>query len=265
MRNLSCIIIPGCTRKIEGMALRIMYPETTEIRGLDYWQNPSGTAIAIDPLRFLYVPDYAEHMMVSWLAKRVFDYQREHLAGGGAITKMVMITMGALLPGVLLHDCITYGAASDLPAIEFGTFGVRFYQGPGQPLSTPQVIQPLSIDVRGHIVGIIEDLADMGKTARYVRSVLIEQHGAKETILIAPYRKSASVLDDLTTLTFGVVPQDTWVITPRERVETMMKRVPFWAARGASAGDCQRYLREIGYPEYLIDAWFDEAWARVTP
>lgn len=259
-----CIIIPSRALKIEGMEPIHMRAEVTEIKTLDYWKNPTGISIPVDPLRFLYIPDYAEHMMVSALAQRVFAYQREHLDTGRAMTKMVMITMGALLPGVLLHDYITYGASSDLPAIEFGTFGVRFYQGPGQPLATPQVIQPLSIDVRDQVVGIVEDLADMGKTARYVRSVLMEAHGARETILIAPYRKSASVLDDLTTITFGVVPQDTWIITPRERVETMMKRVPFWAERGATAADCQRYLLEIGYPDYLIEDWFDEAWLRVS-
>lgn len=241
-----------------------MRAEVAEFKSLDYWKNPTGVTIPVDPLRFLYVPDYAEHMMVSSLAQQVFEYQREHLASGTAMTKMVMITMGALLPGVLLHDYITYGSTPDLPQIEFGTFGVRFYQGPGQPLPTPQIIQPLSVDVRGHIVGIVEDLADMGKTARYVRSVLLETHGAKETILIAPYRKSASVLDDLKTITFGVVPQDTWIITPRERIETMMKRVPFWAERGATETECRFYLAEIGYPDYLIEGWFDVAWSRVS-
>lgn len=241
--------------------------EVTEFRGLDYWRSPQGVEIARDPLRFLYVPDYAEHMMVAWLAQQVFDYQRQHTVTGNAITKMVMITMGALLPGVLLHDYVTYGSVPEMPHVEFGTFGVRFYSGPGQPLPMPEIIQPLSIDVRGHVVGIVEDLADLGKTAKFVRSLLISPaYGARDTVLIAPYRKSATAAFDMDTITFGIVPQDTWIITPRERVETMMKRVPYWAEKGASKTECTENLRRIGYPDYLIDDWFPIAWAhRVKP
>lgn len=230
---------------------------------LAYWMHPQGVAIPHDPLRFLYITDDAEHRMVGWLAQRVFDHQRQHLPAGDPITQMVMITMGALLPGVLLHDYLTHGTPPDLPAIEFGTFGVKFYHGPGQPLPTPQIVQPLSIDVAGHVVGIVEDLADMGKTALYVRSVLLER-GARDAILIAPYRKSATVLDQMPTITFGVVPHDTWIITPRERVETMIKRVPYWASQGATADQCRTYLRQIGYAAYLIDGWFASAWERVS-
>jgi hypothetical protein len=98
---------------------------------------------------------------------------------------------------------------------------------------------------------------------KYVQSVLCSpDYGARETVLIAPYRKSAAAHFDMDVIAFGWVPADTWIITPRERVETMIKRVPHWAANGLSAEDCIANLRAIGYPAYLIDAWFPSAWAR---
>lgn len=231
---------------------------------LDYWRNPTGVTVPRDRLRFLYVTDDAEHMMISWLAKRVFEHQRRHAGSEQQLTKMVMITMGALLPGVLLHDYITHGASQDLPPVEFGTFGVKYYYGPGQPLAAPQVVQPLSIDVRGHNVGIVEDLVDLGGTATFVRNLLrSDTYGARETVLIAPFRKSATGVLDMEAITFSRVPADTWIITPRERVETMMKRVPYWAGEGASKDECVQNLRHIGYTVYLLDEWFDTAWARV--
>jgi hypoxanthine-guanine phosphoribosyltransferase len=232
---------------------------------VEYWQNPAGVDIPGDPLKFLYITDEAEHMMASWLAKRVFDYQYANAGTAQQMTKMVMITMGALLPGVLLQDYIAHCATPDLPRIEFGTFGVKCYVGPGQPLEHPEIVQPLSINVYGHTVGIVEDLIDLGGTARFVRDILRSpEYGARETVIIAPYRKSAaSLTDDIPTIIFGQIPHDTWVITPRERVETMVKRVPFWARHGASREDCIDYLRQIGYPDYLIDNWFDAAWSRV--
>lgn len=233
-----------------------------DFRSLEHWKNPQGVAVKGDSLRFLYVTDWAEHMMVTWLAKEVFAYQRAYAPRGRQISKMVMITMGALLPGVLLHDAITYGADDDMPDVEFGTFGVKFYAGPGQPLKEPYIVQPLSIDVRGHVVGIVEDLADLGRTAKYVQSVLCSpDYGASETVLIAPYRKSAVAHFEMDVIAFGWVPADTWIISPRERIETMIKRVPHWAANGLSVAECVENLRVIGYPAYLIDAWFDKAWA----
>lgn len=234
------------------------------INSLDYWRNPVGVEIPNDPLRFLYITDEAEHMMVSALAKQVFAYQQMTAGTERQMTKMIMITMGALLPGVLLQDYIHHCATPDMPPIEFGTFGVKCYYGPGQPLEHPEVVQPLSVNVHDHTVGVVEDLIDLGGTARFVRDILRSpQYGAREAVIIAPYRKSrAAIADDLQVLTFGTIPHDTWVITPRERVETMVKRVPFWAKQGASKADCLTNLQQIGYPQYILDDWFEVAWSR---
>src|SRR6185295_8107276 len=70
---------------------------------LAFWQNPTGVFIPNDPLKFLYITDEAEHMMVSWMAHRIFEYQQKYLGTERQFTKMIMITMGALLPGVLLQ------------------------------------------------------------------------------------------------------------------------------------------------------------------
>lgn len=234
------------------------------LQSVEYWQHPVGVEIPHDPLKFLYITDEAEHIMVSWLAKRVFEYQHANAGTDHQFTKMIMITMGALLPGVLLQDYISHCATPDMPAIEFGTFGVKCYIGPGQPLETPEIVQPLSIDVRDHTVGMVEDLIDLGGTARFVRNILRSpQYGAREVVVIAPYRKSAAAMADMPAITFGMIPKDTWVITPRERVETMVKRVPFWVRSGANRQQCLDNLRRIGYPDYLLHEWFDAAWERV--
>ena len=238
---------------------------TQLLDSLDFWRHPAGVAIPNDPLRFLYVTDEAEHRMVSWLAKAIFAYQKQHHGTERQITRMVMVTMGALLPGVLLQDYVAHCAPPGLPEIEFGTFGVKCYYGPGQPLEHPQIVQPLSINVHGHTVGLVEDLIDLGRTAHFVRETLLSPaYGARDLVIIAPYRKSAAQVDPVETIIFGQVPKDTWIITPRERVETMVKRVPFWASQGADRETCIAHLRLIGYPDYLIDEWFDSAWENVS-
>src|SRR5262245_57281291 len=135
----------------------VLYSE--EIDG-EYWKRPEGVAVPQDALKFLYIPDHVEAFMVAELAKLVYEYQVQNSISGMQMTKAVMITMGGLLPGVLLHDHLAYNPDSRIPSVEFGTLGVQYYAGPGQPLPSPSVIQELTLDVSSQVVGVVEDLVD---------------------------------------------------------------------------------------------------------
>jgi hypoxanthine phosphoribosyltransferase len=227
---------------------------------MDYWRQPQGAVVAFDDLKFLYIPDEVEACMVAELAKAVYAYQEAHRASRRQITKAVMVTMGGLLPGVLLHDHLANSPHPHLPAVEFGTLGVQCYAGPGQPLDEPRVVQDVTVNVSGEIVGVVEDLVDIGGTARFVSQYLLRR-GARGIVLIAPYLKNKGIAAEMPVISFGHVPKDTWIITPRERVETLVKRVPYWRGRGASLADCEANLLAIGYPPYLIAQYLPAAYA----
>ena len=235
---------------------RALHDEQVDI---DYWKLPVGVTVPQDELKFLYIPDAVEAFMTADLARQVYAYQIQHQATGQQITKAVMITMGGLLPGVLLHDHLAYSPDADIPCVEFGTLGVQYYAGPGQPLDKPRVIQELTLDVQDQVVGVVEDLVDLGGTAKFVRQYLLE-HGAREAVLIAPYLKNRVIESEMTCISFGFVPKDTWIITPRERVETLMKRVPYWRDRGATLAECAANLAAIGYPSYLVNLYLTAAY-----
>lgn len=228
----------------------------------DFWKQPHGVEVAYDTLKFLYVPDHIETFIASQLARMVYRYQIENISTREQITDAVMITMGALLPGVLLHDHLAWTLNKNIPPINFGTLGVKYYAGPGQPLDQPRINHPLSIDVKDRVIGVIEDLVDLGGTARFVSQYLTEEKGARKIILIAPYLKTASVINQMNVISYGVVPKDTWIITPREKVETLIKRVPHWRDNGASLSTCDENLRKIGYPSYLIDVYLRPTYER---
>ncbi len=227
-----------------------------------FWRQPEGVPIEHDPLRFLYIPDHVEAYIITQIARQVYRYQIDNISTREQITHAVMITMGALLPGVLLHDHLAWTLNKNIPPINFGTLGVKFYAGPGQPLEEPYINHPLSIDVEGKYVGVVEDLVDLGGTARFVAEYLTQAKGARKILLIAPYLKSTGVMDEMPVIHYGFVPKDTWIITPREKVETLIKRVPFWRDNGATIEQCEAYLRRIGYPEYLIDIYLRPTYER---
>jgi len=228
---------------------------------LDFWTHPEGVSIPHDPLRFLYLPDNVESFIITQMARKVYHYQTQHVESDDQIAKGVMITMGGLLPGVLLHDHLAWRLNPDILTIEFGTLGVKFYKGPGQPLDEPHVVQDLTIDVAGQVVGVVDDLVDLGGTAKFVAHYLREKQ-AQQVILIAPYLKSTGIMDEMPVIYFGHVPKDTWIITPREKVETLIKRVPYWREQGATLADCAAHLKTIGYPQYLIDIYLRPAYER---
>lgn len=228
----------------------------------DFWKNPQGVEIDFDPLKFLYIPDHVSSFIAARVAHHVYRYQIDNISTKRQITHAVMITMGGLLPGVLLHDHLAWTLNKNIPPIDFGTLGIKYYAGPGQPLDEPRIIHPLSIAVEGLVVGVVEDLVDMGGTARFVAQYLKEEHKASHIVLIAPFLKSTDVKNEMEVIHYGYVPKDTWIITPREKVETLIKRVPYWRDKGATLAACEANLRTIGYPSYLIETYLRATYER---
>lgn len=226
-----------------------------------FWKTPQGVAIPDDELTFLLVPDAVEAMAVFELAQQVHRYQQEHAAQGTAITRALMATMGGMLPGILLHDHLSKGRPAGTPRIEFGTIGVSLYKGPNERHDSPQVQQDISIPVDGEVVLVIDDLGDRGGTLHFLTQY-IAGRGAREVLTLAVYMKPLAIATCPVNFHFGEVQQDTWIITPREMVETMLKRVPVWRERGAGQRECQRRLVDlIGYPPQVAEYYLRQIFA----
>ena len=220
---------------------------------LNFWRKPSGVEIPDDELRFLLIPDAVESAAMFELAKQVHEYQKSYADKPDQISSALMVTMGGLLPSVLLFDHLVEGRLETVPKIEFGTIGVSLYKGPGERYDNPLVQHGISIPVSGRTVLIIDDLADYGGTMNFLKKYIIES-GARKVLTLAMYSKPAAEKVSAIDFCFGHTPQDTWIITPRERVETLVKRVPVWKERGADQDECRRRLVEIiGYPADLVE------------
>jgi len=219
---------------------------------LDFWRKPEGVKIPGDDLLFLLIPDAVEAAAVFELARHVHDYQKSHAGDHEQITSALMVTMGGLLPSVLLFDHMVEGRLPSVPKIEFGTVGVSLYKGPGERYENPLVQHGISIPVSGKIVLIIDDLADYGGTMKFLQKY-VAKSGARKVLTLALYTKPAAKKVIPIDFCFGETPQDTWIITPRERVETLVKRVPTWKKLGASEKECQHRLVDlIGYPPEIV-------------
>jgi hypoxanthine phosphoribosyltransferase len=172
-----------------------------------------------------------------------------------------MATMGGMLPGILLYDHLCKGQPAGMPRIEFGTIGVSLYKGPNERHDNPQVQQDISIPVDDQVVLVIDDLGDRGGTLKFLTQYIAGK-GARQVLTLAVYMKPLALQTCPVDFYFGEVAQDTWIITPREMVETMVKRVPVWRERGADQRECQRRLVDIiGYPPRLADYYLRQIFA----
>jgi hypoxanthine phosphoribosyltransferase len=227
-----------------------------------FWKNPEGVQIPDDELSFLLIPDEVEAIATFELSQQVHRYQAEHINSSETISKALIVTMGGMLPGVLLYDHLVDGRAKGVPKIEFGTIGVSLYKGPGVRYENPLVQHGISIPISGETVLIIDDLGDCGGTMQFLTRYIADS-GALKVLNLAMYMKPVAMKTCAADFWFGQTPQHTWIITPRERVETMVKRVPIWKERGADEAECRRRLIEmIGYPETLTDYYLPAIYQR---
>ena len=230
-----------------------------DLINLDFWRKPEGVRVPDDELDFLQIPDEVESKALHEVARQVHIYQRSQLENGGAITRALIVTMGGMLPGVLLYDHLVDGRDPGVPKIQFGTVGVSLYKGPGVRYEQPLVQHGISIPISDQTVLLIDDLGDRGGTMDFLVKY-VGDSGARKVLTLALYMKPAAMDLCPADFWFGETPQDTWIITPRERVETIVKRVPVWKERGASQAECYRRLVEIiGYPADLVDYYLPRA------
>lgn len=224
---------------------------------LDFWRAPRGVNVPDDELDFLLVPDAVEALAVFDLSQQVHRYQLAQEDEGNPVTRALMATMGGMLPGILLYDHLVQGRPSGTPRIEFGTIGVSLYKGPNERHDSPVVQQDISIPVENETVLVVDDLGDRGGTMKFLKEY-IAGAGARQVMTLALYMKPMAIDTCPADFSFGEVEQDTWIITPREAVETLVKRVPIWRGRGADQAECRRRLVDIiGYPPQLADYYLE--------
>ncbi len=228
---------------------------------LGFWRQAEGVSVPDDELRFLLIPDPVESAAVAEVARQVHAYQQRNAGGQAQITRALIVTMGGMLPGSLLHDHLASGRSEGTPAIEFGTVGVSLYESPGVRYDKPRILHTMSVDIVGHTVLLVDDLGDYGGTLEFLSDHVTER-GAAGVLSAVLYLKPAARQRGCVDFHFGETDQETWIITPRERVETLVKRVPVWRDRGADIDECRRRLiKLIGYPPYLVDDYLPAAFA----
>jgi hypoxanthine phosphoribosyltransferase len=159
---------------------------------------------------------------------------------------IVGVSRGGWPPARVLSDLMNNPNLANVRA--------EFYLGVAETKDEPVLTQPISMEVAGKKVLVVDEVADTGKSLKLVKEHIIEQ-GAKEVKIAAVYYKPWSIVEP----DYYEKETSRWIVFPWEIKETMRKIVKKSKEKGEpveeetaklikagiSAGLVERFLKEI--------------------
>ncbi len=153
---------------------------------------------------------------------------------------IVGISRGGWPPARVLSDL--------LENPELANVKVEFYLGVAETKGEPVITQPVSTDVRGKRVLVVDDVADTGKSLSLVKSNLLEL-GSLEVKVATLYYKPWSIFKP------DYYEKETrkWVIFPWERMETVRNVLMKYKERGKGVDEVKDVLIKSGMSQELVE------------
>jgi len=144
----------------------------------------------------------------------------------GSLKLALMSLQDKYLPdvivGVLRGGYIVARIVADALGIsDIGVVEVKFYKGVEEQAERPVITQPLTTEIRGRKVLIVDDVVDSGRTLEVV-SEQVRLRGASEVRTAALYYKPRSIMKP----DYLVVETDKWILFPWELGEFVRELMP---------------------------------------
>ncbi len=139
------------------------------------------------------------------LAEKVKEYNPDILVG---------ISRGGLVPVRLISDV--------LGNMEVAIVRIEFYKDIGKTNDFPQITQPLTKDIKGKRVLIVDDVADSGRSLKVAKEYILKQGAGEVKIATLHYKPISMFKPD-----YYIGTTEAWIIYPWEvhEVERQRKRM----------------------------------------
>jgi len=149
-------------------------------------------------------------LVLTWndIAELTLELAEKVIDSGYRPDVAVAVLRGGYIVAKLLCD---YLGVESIATVE-----VKFYKGVGEKAERPVVITPITHDLRGKKVLIVDDVSDSGRTLQVVID-LARLHGAKEVRSATLYLKPWSI----TIPDYYVRETKSWIVFPWEIGEVL--------------------------------------------
>lgn len=132
--------------------------------------------------------------MCRQLAKKCAGFKPDWIVG---------VSRGGLVPARLLSDSL------DLP--NMSVVRVEFYKSIGETRDFPKITQPLSVDVKGKKVLVVDDVADTGRSLAVAKEHAKRAGAAEVKTATLHYKPSSLIKPD-----FYIAQTTAWIVYPWE-------------------------------------------------
>jgi len=158
---------------------------------------------------------------------------------------IVGVSRGGWPPARVLSDLLSNPNLANVRA--------EFYLGVAETKGEPSLTQPISVQVAGKRVLIVDEVADTGKSLKLVKEHIVEE-GAKEVKVATVYYKPWSVVRP----DYYSKEASDWIVFPWEVKETVHKIIRKCTEHGKSAEEETAKLSNAGIPLQLIKRFLRE-------
>ena len=158
---------------------------------------------------------------------------------------IVGVSRGGWPPARVLSDLLGNPSLANVKA--------EFYLGVAETKGEPTLTQPVSVDVAGKKILVVDEVADTGKSLKLVKQHIAEQ-GAAELRVVTVYYKPWSIVKP------DYYDKETrrWVVFPWEIKETVRKIVKKCRKQNTPIEKATAKLVEAGIPSELISRFLEE-------
>ncbi|MEM3759619.1 MAG: phosphoribosyltransferase [Candidatus Bathyarchaeia archaeon] len=129
----------------------------------------------------------------------------------------------------------------------------EFYLGVAETKGEPTLTQPVSVDVAGKKVLVVDEIADTGKSLKLVKEHIVKQ-GAREVKIATVYYKPWSIIKP----DYYEKETSRWVVFPWEIKETVQKIVKKCKETGKPLENETAKLVKAGIPKELVNRFLKE-------
>ena len=158
---------------------------------------------------------------------------------------IVGVSRGGSPPAIVLSDLLENPEIANVKA--------EFYLGVEETKKKPVITQPVSVNVKGKKVLVVDDVADTGKSLRLVKTHLLGQ-GTKSLKIATLYYKPWSV----TMPDYYEKTTHDWIIFPWERKEALRKVIEKFRQNGKSVEEAKHKLVKNGFDRELAERFVKE-------
>lgn len=149
-----------------------------------------------------------EYLSFSWedAEKATASLTEKINSSGFSPDIIIAISRGGLVPARLLSDSL------NVPVLY--TIRIFFYSSVGVRMEKPEVTQPLSADIKGKKILIVDDISDSGKSLELAEEHAKSLNPAEIKTATIHYKPGSIFKPD-----FFVSTTEAWVVYPWERAE----------------------------------------------